>query len=403
MKGSTSSGVEPSTPSGAPRRAAWFCAGSLALSAALSARLAIGGESVHALAAAAFAISAVLALRFARGRLAGPSIALAVLNLVTAVPELGLRSAGFRYVSGVEFGYPQPELAWELEPDDELFWKLPPGEGVNRFGFFGPDPATPKPTGAFRWLVLGDSCAQLGAPAAWPDLAARELAPDVPGLELVNLSMSGYSSHQGRVLAERHAAELEPDLAAVGYGWNDHWLAHGAADEDKRVGADAQRLYRRSALLQALRRVADARGWTRKDAERLDAARVPLDRYRANLERIAAALRERGARVVLFTVPTAHGRLGVPDALVERGFAPSPAAALSMHREYNEAVREAARASGAALLDLAAELDGRAEVAEWFAEDGIHFTEAGRAEVARRFALFARSSGLLPGGPASPR
>jgi lysophospholipase L1-like esterase len=377
-----------------PRAAPWFCAASLALSAALSARLAFGGDVAYAFAAVAFAVAAALAPRFARGRLAGPLVALAALNLVTAVAELGLRSAGFRYVSAVEFGYPEPELLFELEPDAELFWKLPPGPGVNRLGFFGPDPAVPKPAGAVRWLMLGDSCAQLGQPASWPDLAARELAGDFPGLELVNLSMSGYSSHQGRVLAERHAAELDPDFVAVGYGWNDHWLAHGATDADKRVDPCAERLYRRFALLQATRCFAVSRGWRAEDSGPLAQPRVPSEGYRENLARIVATCRGTGARVVLLTIPSAYERIGVPGYVAERGFASSSEEAVARHREYNDIVRETARASGADLLDLAAELEGRPDVAGAFAEDGIHFSEDGRAAVAKRFADFVRSAGI---------
>jgi lysophospholipase L1-like esterase len=386
------------------RPAAWFCAGSLALSAALAARFAIDGGSAHegapafAAAAAALALAGFASVRFARGRAAGPLVALATLNLLVVVPELGLRGAGFRYVSGVEFGFPEPELFQELEPDRDLFWKLPPGAPANRLGFFGPDPRTPKPDGTFRWIALGDSCAQQAHPRAWPELAAAELERDAPGLEVVNLSMSGYSSHQGLALVERHGAELEPDLAAVAYGWNDHWLARGAIDAEKRIDPGSERLYRSSRLLQALRKLAVEREWISRAGVTLTEPRVAPGSYRENLERIVASLRRRGARVVLLTIPSSHGRLGVPGYLVEREFAASAEAVLGMHRAYNEIVREVAGATGAELLDLAAELDGRDDVARWFLEDGIHFSEEGRAEVARRFVELARARELVPRG-----
>ena len=98
------------------------------------------------------------------------------------------------------------------------------------------------------------------------------------------------------------------------------------------------------------------------------------------------------------TAPSAHATLGVPDYLVEEGFAPSAEAVLEEHAAYNRVLREVATAhSTSRLLDLAAELDARPaeELRSLFRPDGIHFTDAGLDEVARLVAAFLREQGLV--------
>ncbi len=51
----------------------------------------------------------------------------------------------------------------------------------------------------------------------------------------MTLALSGYSSHQGRVLAELYGETLEPDLAVIYFGWNDHWRAYQTIDSQKVV------------------------------------------------------------------------------------------------------------------------------------------------------------------------
>jgi lysophospholipase L1-like esterase len=317
-------------------------------------------------------------------------LALATLNAVLAVPELALRSAGFQHVSGIQFGYPDAREFSEFELDQELFWKLPSdGALVNSWGFFGPEPAIPKPSATRRIVFLGDSCSQQGYPQAWPELATARLAQRVR-VDEVNLALSGYSTHQGRVLAERHLAELAPDLVVVYFGWNDHWLAHGAVDHEKRTAIRLEWLRRRSRLLQWVRSVTSPRA-----VPPLDVARVPPQRFEDNLRAIAAAARAAGARVVFVTAPSTHD-LGLPAYLVERGFAASAAAALELHRDYAARVRTSAGDLGVDLFDLAAAMERAPERRAWFLEDGIHFTELGRHAVAELFVARVAELGLLP-------
>lgn len=386
-------------------RASFFLT-SLGLSIALAVWLVTREPVTYGALATALVAAAACGVR-ERGRLGGWLVALGVLNLLTLAPELGLRAAGFRHVSGVQFGYPTPEEFWELVPDERLFWRLPPASGprapgvgppVNSLGFLGPEPLEPVPAGAVRLVVLGDSCSQQGWPESYPDLLAAELSARGVAVDLVNLSMSGYSTHQGRVLAETELPELAPQLVLVWYGWNDHWQAYGAPDSGKRGSLRRERLYRASRLLQGLRRLSGRAGLG-AGAPRLELTRVPLDDYRANLTAIVRAARAAGAEAVLVTAPTSHRRLGVPAYLVDEGFAPSAEAVVERHLEYAQVTREVAAAEGAPLADLDAELERATDLARAFVADGIHLSVSGRRAVALLLADFLEERALVARRP----
>lgn len=380
----------PAKRSDAP---ALLYAGSFAVSLVLAARWAFAHPSWWLAVAACAVLGLAGALALRAGRRAGPWLALAVVNLALLVPELGLRVAGFRDVARVEFGYPEPEQLTELVPDRQLFWKLPSDDSlVNSLGFFGPEPVVPKPRGVLRIVYLGDSCSQQGYPNAWPELATRALGSRAAGpVDEVNLAMSGYSSHQGRALAEQQLARLEPDLVAVYFGWNDHWLAWGATDEHKRIDPDYEELRRELRLLQLLQQIATSLGG---GAEPLDEVRVPLARYRENQRAICELAASAGARVILITAPSAIDLKGVAEHLLTRPFVRDAATLERLHREYNQAVREVANERGALLLDLERELEARMDRDALFLRDGIHLSEAGIVAVAARFAAFVREHTL---------
>jgi len=296
--------------------------------------------------------------------------------------EVGLRLASFSADPGllVRFGYPDPELLLELDRDPELFWKLPADRfGVNALGFVGPEPELPKPPGRTRLVCLGDSCTESGYPALVGEALAA--AGDERELDTVNLATSGYSSYQGRVLAERWLARLEPDVVAVYFGWNDHWLAWDRTDEQR---ASRTRSWRRH--LEPLRAWQALESLRAPPAEPLDVPRVSAAEYRANLARIGALAEAVGARVLLLTAPSSHEAYGVPRALVDAHFGTDEESIVRLHARYNDVVRELARERGWELLDLAAEAPRHARFAELFTEDGIHPTWRGMSWVASRVA-----------------
>jgi lysophospholipase L1-like esterase len=283
----------------------------------------------------------------------------------------------------------------------------PSREWVNQLGFLGDEIEIPKPSGVCRVLFLGDSvAAQEYDRRIERQLKSRASRP----VDGVSLSMPGYSSHQGRIVVGRYADLVEPDVAVLSYGWNDHWLAFGAPDADKVVEQ------RDSALLRAIDvafRAARVLQGTAILAERLSPepqqhvtwgrkVRVPIDDYRRNLEWIGDFFVARGAPVILLTPPTSFYDRGVPDYYVEHGFAADAASAIALHRAYNQEVRELAVQRGWPLLDLERELEGSPELKWIFLDDGVHLTERGADELVRRIAEALRrdppSAACLSGG-----
>jgi lysophospholipase L1-like esterase len=325
-------------------------------------------------------------------KLAGWMLALATLNFFLIVPELTLRVAGFRSEAGIQFGYPRPEEFVGFDPDERLFWKLrTSGRNVNSFGFPGEEVVIPKPAGRYRILFLGDSCTQQGYPDMVEVLlnAGDETTPR--RFESVTLAISGYSSHQGRVLADMYGERLEPDLAVVYFGWNDHWQAYQAIDSERAVPKPPSPWARylgfaqQSRLMQGLgsllASLTDAN-------EPIGEVRVPRAQYQENLLAIQRLLGSRRVPVLFVTAPTSHYRLGVPDYLVDLKFVRDKESSAAMHRSYNETVREVAAATGSYLLDLERDFDSSDDLGAVFTRDGIHFTQAGLALVAKRVADF---------------
>ena len=113
--------------------------------------------------------------------------------------------------------------------------------------------------------------------------------------------------------------------------------------------------------------------------------RVPLDEYRANLERILQTLQRetRAALVFALTTPVDLGRQLAVAKAVNRT-AEDVAA-------YNAAAREVTAGTGVALNDLhAAVVEGGA--AELLDEDGVHFTAAGNEVLGRAVAAAVRGA-----------
>ena len=264
-----------------------------------------------------------------RGRFAGIVLALAVLHLFLLTPEIGLRLAGFRYESGIQFGYPRPHQFTRFVAHESLFWTLAPGTpGVNAQGFRTRMlPRTVDP-GLVRVVVLGGSVAFQGYPETVETLlnALPSQARSSRRWEVLNFSLPGYSSHQGRTLAERHGDAMAGDVAVISYGWNDHWLAWGEPDATKTVsvGSSSKPSFvadwaRRSRILQAFRRILGPR--RSGPSEEL---RVPLPRYRENLASLGSFWQERGARPLFVTLPTSHHRLGCPGISGRQGLRREP-------------------------------------------------------------------------------
>jgi lysophospholipase L1-like esterase len=324
---------------------------------------------------------------------------LAILNIIVVPPELFLRLRGFRYESGIQFGYPRPYQFNVFQPDEKLFWKYPPSRpGVNKYGFEGPEVVRPKPPGTYRVVFLGNSATWQGH----PEMVELVLRGTYPQVECLNFATPGYTSHQGKVIAHEILRDLEPDLLVVSYGWNDRWLAYGSPDETKKVivskgeGSNLfSGVYSRWRLLQFCRRaLSPVLGRT---GEPLDVPRVPVDQFAANLRAIAGVADSLRIPVIFATEPSSHPTLGAPDYIVSSKYAKSKEASLALFREYNDAIRKVARGeSTGGLIDLDALMSSRPDVRELFTDDGIHYSKGGMAVVADIEARYISEHFLAP-------
>ena len=308
-------------------------------------------------------------------------------SVFTLFFEILLRLINFRFGPDTEFGYPRPVDFSQLRYDPELFWTLNlDDESVNSWGFPGDEIVLPKPKGVYRILFLGDSIMQAGYPEQVKQCLQEA---GFSNIEAIPLVINGYSSYQGRILAEKYGLRIEPDLVVVQFGWNDHWLAYGEPDAEKVFPPPHplsipfhtfHKVYDRVRVLQAL-------GWAweallGQGNHQSGEVRVPLAQYRENLDRIRTLFEGENIPVFFATAPSAHTQWGVPDEIIQRGFAKDTESVIQLHQEYNEMVREVA--GEVRLLDLDTEFESFSadELRKLFQEDGIHPTAEGHKIVA---------------------
>jgi len=307
-------------------------------------------------------------------------LSLAVVITVTIVPELGLRVIDFRWGARVSDNGLGPEVTAYFVPDKNLLWKRSPDEpGVNEFGLVGPEISDRKQDGVARIIILGDSCAEQDYATLLERCLNSASSPDATRYECFPLACAGYSSYQGKVIAETMAARFAPDIAVVCYGWNDHWLAYRATDADLGRG---RAMYALAAAIGKSRLVQFGKKLRYSvvgsvEGQVIDEVRVSADQYRDNLLAIADAFDSDGIAVVFMTAPSAHNRTGVPDYLVDIQLTKSKDQALRLHRQYNQIVRDIAAEKNLNLVDLEAEFECETAPSGLFKKDGIHFTANG--------------------------
>lgn len=148
--------------------------------------------------------------------------------------------------------------------DPELRYEPAPGvAGINAYGLRDYDYSLEKPAGTQRIIVLGDSIGfgyctwneTLRLAATFDNVLERRLReqPITRGaVEVINLSVSGYSTVQEVVYLQRKGLALQPDLVVVAYCMNDD-VTFGESGELKLLSRDP-RFADSNALARALRR-----------------------------------------------------------------------------------------------------------------------------------------------------
>jgi len=300
-----------------------------------------------------------------RGSLAR-NLLLAAASLIATLLLLegALALAGFKLPDTGYFRR-DPRLGFVLEPGS---YPGPVPIRVNAQGFRGPA-LRPRGARTLRIVTLGDSCTfgvNLPDEDTYPRRLERSLGARGLDAQVVNAAVPGYTSLQGRLLLPR-IERLRPDAITVYFGWNDHWLGGVLTDQvmtDHPWILGLQSLAAESRVYQALKGLLGARKPRVQRAglelpqglidrlHGLEQYRVPLERFGANLEAIAAWGRARRIRVIFVTAPDALPQDGRANArywrqgLVRRGDDVA-----RLHAAYVDRLRIAADRSGARVVD----------------------------------------------------
>lgn len=223
-------------------------------------------------------------------------------------------------------------------PDPELYWRMAPGdplEPANEMGLRGPLPPATHETNDFVVVCIGDSCT-FGAGVRYDDtygarlgLALQRAMPD-RRVDVVLCALGGFSTHQDLVLLGRLLQRTKPDVAVFYTGlFNDYSPAIGK-DDFARAHPPFLHLLR---LLDRARETESEITQAQKDfvgGGHVAHPRVPLDRYRSNLDAMRAMLEEHGCRSLIAVLPPRTPRMSAiyVDGLAwldaTRDFANSP-------------------------------------------------------------------------------
>jgi len=266
-----------------------------------------------------------------------------------------------------------------FQPDDDLFWKpIPNTEFTNAQGFRGSqDIAVANGKQAIRILILGDSCSFLGR-RLYADVLHDKLSSDFPEtpFEIINASVPGYTSFQGRKILER-MLEYQPHYACIYFGWNDHWiLPSGYSDQFHYDLIHSMKLVQLAKILWA--RVMDVRDY-----------RVPLDDYQDNLAAMVEQLRANGVVPILIAAPAGYAGKGMPGWAFQfyqeyyRMTVEEIKDIPETHKAYAEVAARVASDHKAVLVDMQGYLARlNPSLKTFFRNDLIHLKERGHEAVA---------------------
>ncbi len=210
---------------------------------------------------------------------------------------------------------------------------------LNSAGFRGADFSTNKDANTIRIITLGDSWTlghNVNLDDSYPKRLAQLLRQEIPGknLEVLNLGMFAYSSHEGLKLLQREALNFQPDIVLIGFAMNDSAIS-GWHDKDvfvpkhkrfslKQLIRDNSEIYKLAVYLaqvskfesitlgETIKAVSDPRreflyeAWVSagaleaNDYERLaPRVRVPAADYEQNIREMIKLVREHGALPIL--------------------------------------------------------------------------------------------------------
>jgi GDSL-like Lipase/Acylhydrolase len=150
----------------------------------------------------------------------GPRLSLAtvVLGLGALVSgELLLRWTRPAFLKGTPVQQPHifsGAYGWTPRPSFRGHWGNGKPFSINAAGYRGPEPEDGPPGAATRIVMLGDSIA-FGTGVSDGETFADILREKAPGLEIVNLAVSGYGTDQALLRLERQGLDLQPSAVVL--------------------------------------------------------------------------------------------------------------------------------------------------------------------------------------------
>jgi lysophospholipase L1-like esterase len=230
-----------------------------------------------------------------------------------------LQQDGFTDGQNVTIFEGDPLRFWRVRPNlDRVIWDFTV-VSTNEQGLRHADPIGPKREGSRRIVTLGDSVTfGYRIPVAFPkdpenfDREAlpyplameRDLRTANPDrdIEVVNLAVPGYTSHQGLAWLHSDIGKLEPDLVIACFGWNDINL-RAATDREMMKTSWYHVAQRRAGS--ASQAISHLVSWRRKKQPPMAAPfagptlRVPAEDYVDNFLEIARLAGDHGASVAV--------------------------------------------------------------------------------------------------------
>jgi len=238
------------------------------------------------------------------------------LDLFVSSPQ---QKDGFTDAENVTIFEGDPLLFWRVRPNlDRVIWDFTV-VSTNSQGLRHEGPIGPKREGSRRIVTLGDSVTfgyripvvfpkepdrynpeALSYPLAMQrDLRAANPDRDI---EVVNLAVPGYTSHQGLAWLRHDIGKLKPDLVVACFGWNDINLRAATDREMMKTDWYHVTLRRVGSASQAVSHIVQ---WRRKRHPRQSAPsagpvlRVPIDDYVDNFLQMAKLAEDHGASFVV--------------------------------------------------------------------------------------------------------
>jgi len=249
-----------------------------------------------------------------------------------------------------------PEVGWIPRPgfDGTVY------EESRRFdaqGFLAVDTEQIKTSSRGKVVVLGDSTS-FGYGVHVAETFAERLDALLPEKDVVNLSLPGYTSYQGRHVLRSRIDELAPEVVIVAFNFNDRRYVVGDDDTDgperfELVGhPDWESRLERLHVFRAARFGLKAVGLVRRSGgeRELDVGelrpRVALSDYEDNLKQIVELLHDRGATAIFLLLkdnPVDSHRLREGIALLDAGSARDAVAALQLAAAFDNSFSILAR------------------------------------------------------------